>query len=200
MTETSRKFLLRLSSHSTFGYRFIFANLWLFSPLLGLITRDGGDLSALIRTTVAFTEMHGAEGMNVIPSEAKLISNSRILQGDSAEELRLRIEKRIADPRVEVKILSSQEPSPVSRTDCAEYEMLEQTVREIWQDSIVSPYLMLACSDSRHWSQISDRVYRFSPLEFVGDERSTIHGVNERVAVSSIEKAVEFFYRFIRKI
>ena len=199
MTETSRKFLLRLSSHSSFGYRFVFANLWLFSPLLGLITRDGGDLSALIRTTVAFTEMHGAEGMNVIPSEARLISNSRILQGDTPEELRRRIEKQVADPKVEVKIHSAHEPSSVSRTDCAEYEMLEQTVREIWQESIISPYLMLACSDSRHWSLISDRVYRFSPLEFVGDERFTIHGVNERVALTSIAKAVEFFYRFIKK-
>ena len=200
LTETSKTFLLRLSAHSSFGYRFIFANLWLFSPLLGVITRDGGDLSALIRTTVAFTEMHGAEGANVIPSEASLISNSRILQGDTPERLRRRIEKRIADQNVEVRIVSAQNPSPVSRTDCPEYEKIEYTVREIWPDSIISPYLMLACSDARSWSQICDRVYRFSPLEFVGDERFTIHGVNERVALTSIDKSVEFFYRLIKKL
>ena len=164
LTETSKAFLLQLAKHSSFGYRFIFANLWLFSPLLGLITRDGGDLSALIRTTVAFTEMHGAEGVNVIPSEARLISNSRILQGDTPERLLQRIEKRIEDPNVEVRILSAQNPSPVSRTDCPEYEKIEDTVREIWPDSIISPYLMLACSDSRHYGAISDRVYRFSAM------------------------------------
>jgi carboxypeptidase PM20D1 len=59
---------------------------------------------------------------------------------------------------------------------------------------------MIACSDARHWGRLCDRVYRFSPLEFVADERATIHGNDERVALSSVEKAVEFFYRLIRKI
>jgi carboxypeptidase PM20D1 len=58
---------------------------------------------------------------------------------------------------------------------------------------------MVACSDSRHWGRLSDRVYRFSPIEFVGAERGTIHGTDERIALTSIAKSVEFFYRFIKK-
>ena len=199
MTLPTKLLLDRVMRHSTFGYRLIFANLWFFSPIIRLITRDGGDLAALLRTTVAFTEMHGAEGMNVIPAEATLMSNSRILPGETPNAVRDRLAGLVDDPEVEVSVLSAQPPSRLSLVDCPEYARVESTASEVWPNAIASPYLMLACSDSRHWGRLSDRVYRFSPLEFVGDERATIHGNDERIALSSIDKAVEFFYRFIRK-
>ena len=199
ITPPARQLLNSLPRHFPFVLRLIFANLWLFYPVLCLITRGGGEIAALVRTTIAFTEMHGAEGANVIPAEASVISNSRILPGETSESVRARIERLIADPKVEVKILHSQEPSRLSRTDCSEYERVAETILEVWNDAIVTPYLMVACSDSRHWGRLSDRVYRFSPMEFVGEERDTIHGVDERLAVESITKSVEFFYHLIKK-
>ena len=199
LTPGAAAMLDRLSRHSSFGYRFIFANLWFFLPVISLVTRGGGDLAALLRTTVAFTEMHGAVGANVIPPEASVISNSRILPGETPSELRDRVEQIVDDPHVEVELIHAQNPSRLSRTDCPEYERVESTAAEIWPHAIPTPYLMVACSDSRHWGRLSDRVYRFSPLEFVGDERASIHGNDERIALSSIEKSVEFFYRFIKK-
>ena len=199
MTPPARQMVDNLSRNSSFGYRFIFANLWLFSPILSLITRGGGDLAALVRTTVAFTEMRGAEGPNVIPGEASVVSNSRILPGETPESVRARIEKLINDKHVKVEIMNGQEPSRLSSTDCPEFDRVAATTAEIWPEAIVTPYLMVACSDSRHWGRLSDRVYRFSPVEFVGAERGTIHGTDERIALTSITKSVEFFYRFIKK-
>lgn len=199
ITKPTSLMLDRVVRHSTLGYRIIFANLWLFSPILNFITREGGELGAIVRTTTAFTEMHGAEGMNVIPPEASLISNHRILPGETPETVRAHIERAVSDPDVKVSVINAQMPSRVSRTDVPEYQKVEKTAQEVWQNGVVSPYLMLACSDSRHWGRLSDRVYRFSPLEFVGDERASIHGNDERISLGAIEKAVEFFYRFIKK-
>ena len=75
-----------LGRHSTFVYKLIFANLWCFSGVLDLICRmSGGELNALVRTTVAFTQMSGSQAPNVIPPEAKMVSNSRLNPADNPD-------------------------------------------------------------------------------------------------------------------
>ena len=186
--------------HSTFVYRLIFANLWLFSPILNLITRSsGGELNALMRTTTAFTQMEGSKGMNVIPPSARMVSNHRIKEGETTDSVLARITKTVNDDSIKVSLISGMNPSVVSRTDCEGYERVFDTVSDTWQDAIVSPYLMLACSDSRHWGRISDRVYRFSAMFLSKEERATIHGNNERIPVTTIAKTVEFYIRLMKR-
>ena len=57
---------------------------------------------------------------------------------------------------------------------------------------------MVQCSDSRHYSRISDRVYRFSAMDLTSEERKTIHGNDEHIRLETIGRAVEFFYRVIK--
>jgi len=46
-----------LGRHSTFVYRLIFANLWCFRGILDMLGRkSGGEMNALLHTTVAFTQ------------------------------------------------------------------------------------------------------------------------------------------------
>lgn len=189
-----------LGRHSTFVYKLIFANLWFFSPLLNLITRkNGGELNAIVRTTVAFTQMQGSRGLNVIPPYAKMTSNLRLLPGDTKESALKRIRSLIKDEKVRVAEIDGMEPTPVSDTSCEGYKRLGAAVAESWNGAIVSPYLMFACSDSRHWGRISDRVYRFSAMQLSPEERSTIHGNDERVPFGTVAKSVEFYIRLIKK-
>ncbi len=187
-----------LGRRSTFVYRLIFANLWLFGGLLNAICKkSGGELNALMRTTVAFTQMQGSKGMNVLPPHAEMVANLRILCGESVESAKAYLQKVIADDSVKIETVYGMDPSNVSETEGEAWEMMKRAVSQTWQGALVSPYLMLACSDSRHYGEISDRVYRFSAMALSKEERASIHGNDERIPLEKVCRTVEFYLRLI---
>ncbi|MBO5051384.1 MAG: M20/M25/M40 family metallo-hydrolase [Clostridia bacterium] len=189
-----------LGRHSSFLYRMIFANLWCFAPLLDMICKKGGgELNALMRTTVAFTRMAGSDANNVIPPEASMISNIRLNPADTVDTALAYLRKVVNDPAVEIEKIQGMNPSPISKTDCPAWDKVANAVAGTWQGCIVTPYLMMQCSDSRHYGRISDHVYRFSAMALTKEERSTIHGHNERIRLESVGEAVEFYLRLIRQ-
>jgi len=189
-----------LGRHSTFLYRMIFANLWCFSWVLDVLGRtSGGEMNALLRTTVAFTQMEGSSARNVIPPEAKMVSNMRLNPADSVKSAVDYLRKTVGNSQVDITALESFEPSPVSETNCPAWDKVATAVAETWQGCIVSPYLMVQCSDSRHYRDLSNHVYRFSAMDLTAEERSTIHGNNERIRLDCACRAVEFYIRLMKK-
>jgi len=189
-----------LARHSTFVYKLIFANLWCFKPVLDLICRSsGGEMNALVRTTTAFTMMEGSNARNVLPTEASLISNMRLNPADSVASAAAYLKKTVNDDSVEITVMESSEPSVISQTGCESWEKVASSVAETWKGCIVTPYLMVQCSDSRHYGKISDKVYRFSAMDLTAEERKTIHGNNERIRLDCIAKSVEFYIRLLKK-
>ena len=189
-----------LGRHSTFLYKVIFANLWCFRWVLDIICRSsGGDMNALLRTTSAFTQMEGSNARNVIPPTAKLVANMRLNPADTVDGALEYLRHVVNDPDVEITALESSEPSRISETDCEAWDKVASAVASTWTGSITAPYLMVQCSDSRHYGVLSDHVYRFSAMDLTTEERRTIHGHNERIRLETIHKSVEFYIRLIRK-
>ncbi len=189
-----------LGRHSTLLYRVIFANMWCFGWVIDLLGRlSGGEMNALVRTTSAFTQMEGSSARNVIPPEAKMVANMRLNPKDSVASAVGYLRKTVKDPSVEITVLESFEPSPVSETNCPAWEKVASAVANTWPGCIVAPYLMVQCSDSRHYGKISNHVYRFSAMDLTAEERSTIHGNNERIRLECACKAVEFYIRLMKQ-
>ena len=189
-----------LGRHSTFLYRLIFANMWCFGWIIDLLGRmSGGEINALVRTTVAFTQMEGSSARNVIPPEATMVANMRLNPNDSVASALTYLKQTVHDETVEITALESSEPSRISQTDCPAWDKVADSVAETWPGCIVSPYLMVQCSDSRHYGRISDKVYRFSAMALTSEERATIHGNNERIPLTTIHKSVEFYIRLMEK-
>ena len=189
-----------LGRYSTLLYRIIFANLWCFGWVLDLLGKtSGGEMNALMRTTVAFTQMEGSSARNVIPPEAKMVANMRLNPADSVSSALEYLKKTVDNEAVEISVLESFEPSPISEVNCPAWDKVSAAVAETWRGCIVSPYLMVQCSDSRHYGKLSNHVYRFSAMALSAEERATIHGNNERIPLETIGKAVEFYIRLMKK-
>lgn len=200
ITKPVREMFDTLGRRSGFAYRMIFANLWCFGWILdAMCKKSGGELNALLRTTVAFTQMSGSKAPNVIPPSASMVSNMRLNPADSVAGAIEYVKKTIGDRDITLTQGAHMEPSPISRTDCEGWKRVVSAVSGTWRGSLVSPYLMVQCSDSRHYRNLSDKVYRFSAMDLTAEERGSIHGNNERIRLEVIHRSVEFFIRLMRQ-
>ena len=190
-----------LGRHSSFLYRMIFANLWCFEPVLDMICKkSGGELNAMMRTTVAVTRMEGSRAYNVLPPKASMGINIRLMEGDTKESAVAYLKSVIKNDKIDIRVVDGGNPSAVSETSGEGWDTLCRAIRQTWPEALVSPYLMMAGSDSRNYCAISQHVYRFSAMHLSKEERAMIHGHNERVPVKTLLRTVEFYLRLLEML
>ncbi|MDF2571707.1 MAG: dapE 2 [Sporomusa sp.] len=199
LTPPVRELFETLGRHSSFTYRFIFSNLWCFSPLIQWIFgRQGGEMNAMIRTTIAVTKMEGSKTFNVMPPKASVGVNLRLLSKETADEALAYVKKVINNEKIEVAVVEKRDASPNSPTNTEAWQKVKAAIESTWEGVIVTPYLMLAGSDSRHFCDISNNVLRFSAMPLSAEERGLIHGNDERIPVKTLMETIDFYERLIQ--
>ena len=182
-----------------FSTRLLLSNRRLLRPLyFRWLRKAGGILGASSRTTFALTQAQGSQGGNVIPAQASMFANLRLLWGDTLSSVTRRLTKIIDDPSIEIVPSRCSEPQPDSLLTHG-WDILREAIAATWPEAVVTPYLMVASTDSRHWREICPNVYRFSAKEVTGQEKATVHGNNERIRVVNTANAAKFFVRLMRR-
>lgn len=187
-----------LAPEMTGIFRFIFSNLWIFKGLVITSMKSSPSTAALLRTTSAVTVFESGIQDNVLPDSARAVVNLRILQGDNIKSVTEHVKKVIDDSRIQISTIGHMsEPSSVSSSNNKGFKILQKTIKQIFPESVVCPYLLLGASDSRHYSIISKNIYRFAPLHIHADDLKMNHGVNEKISSDNFEKMVEFYIQFL---
>ncbi len=195
---TNLEMIRIVGSHARQPLRWVFTNQWLTRwPLLWLFGRLSNETRAMVRTTQVASQLSGAQAANAIPETAEAIINIRIAIDSSTREALEHVRKAIRDPGVQIEAIYPTEPSPASPTSGPAWELISQAISGAYGQAIVTPYVMLGASDSRHFTRISDFVYRFSPFEMSTEERGTLHAVNERIQIETFLKGIEFYRKVI---
>ncbi|WP_062390106.1 M20/M25/M40 family metallo-hydrolase [Demequina iriomotensis] len=162
--------------------------------LARVMPRLSPELAAMVRTTVAITQLEGSPAHNVLATRATAVLNLRIAVGSSVAEAVAHVRAVVRDPRVTVEPELPSEPSPVSpRGDDARWAAMLEAVGASYPEALAIPYVMLAASDSRHLAPMSGATYRFAPLRMSRPQREAVHGPNEKVEIESLGRGVAFY-------
>ncbi|MGO2152251.1 MAG: M20/M25/M40 family metallo-hydrolase [Microbacterium gubbeenense] len=178
-------------------------------PLYGLLARSriltglvfaalGGEPAALVRTTIAATLQDGGSAANVLPATASVTFNLRLIPGETVESAARRVTRKVRDTDIRVIVEERSDPTPLSPAGGPAFDAIAAAVAATYPDATATPYLMMQASDARHFHAISPHVYRFAPIEMSAEQRASIHGIGERVEVSSLEKGRDFHVALIR--
>ena len=191
----------RLAPHAPAALRPLMANAARVRPVLTrALVAAGAEAAAMTRTTAAVTTLSGSPALNVIASTAKAGVNVRIMVGDSVASVLEHVRKAVHDDQVKVSVLEAGEPSPVSPTDDDAFRLLESTIAEAFPDAVPAPYVMMAATDSRFFTEICERVYRFTPFRMTKAQRQAIHSYDEHLGVEAFAEGVLWYQRLIERI
>lgn len=187
-----------------FGPRVLLTNPWLFGPLIERVLASRPTTNAGIRTTIAPTIITAGNKDNVLPGEAQAKVNFRLMPGTTADDVLARVRRVVADPRVRVsadpRFVSV--PSPVSATDSASYRALERSIYASLPetDAVVTPYLVMGGTDSRHFAGLTRNIYRFLFNRLTPATLQTVHGTDERISLANYRETIAFYHHFLRAI
>jgi acetylornithine deacetylase/succinyl-diaminopimelate desuccinylase-like protein len=157
---------------------------------------------ALIRDTISPDMLHAGTKYNVIPGEAEITVDCRLLPETSEPEMRAEVERRIGDlaGRCEIELVHSG-PAAESPVDTPLYRLLESTLREHDPDGVPLPGMPPFATDAKHTARLGVPTYGFSPLRLDPQERflERFHGVDERVSLDALRWGLPVLYDAVRR-
>ena len=191
----------RMAPHAPRTLRPLMANASRLRPVLTrALIAAGPEPAAMTRTTFAITTLSGSPALNVIASTAKAGVNIRIMVGDTVAGVLEHVRKTIDDDQVQVTVVEENEPSPVSPIDDDAFTLIESTIAEVFPDAIPAPYVMMAATDSRFFTRICSRVYRFAPFRMTKAQRESIHSYDEHLGIDAFVDGVRWYQLLIERI
>jgi acetylornithine deacetylase/succinyl-diaminopimelate desuccinylase-like protein len=148
----------------------------------------------LLRTTCVATMLTAGHATNALPQRAKATVNCRILPGESVDEVQKTLQKVVANDKIKitpdhVPVLSP--PSPLTEKIVSS---VTKVSNQIFPGIPVIPTMLVATTDGRFLNNAGIPTYGVNGI-FRDSNGGYIHGLNERMPVSSLFEGQEFLYR-----
>jgi len=187
-----------MSAYMDFGPRMLFANQWLFKSLVEQQLSSVTFANAMMRTTTAPTMLSGSVKTNVLPIEAIATVNFRIHPRDTIESVTQYVEDLVGSEDIEVRFRGGINASSVSDWQSPGFANIALASREIYGEVVITPGLMIAGSDSRHYGKIADNAFRYNPFIVTPADLTGFHGTNERISIDNLAQGVRTYVQIIR--
>ena len=159
-------------------------------------------IRALLRDTVSPNIVHAGVKYNVIPGEATIELDCRLLPGTTEEDMREIVIGRLGDlaAHVDVALVIHAPPVAAAATG-AFYDLLARTIVDHDPDGVPLPFMVPFATDAKHTAALDVPTYGFSPLLLDPDERfmERFHGVDERVGVDALRWGLPVLYDVVRR-
>ncbi|HEV2814602.1 MAG TPA: M20/M25/M40 family metallo-hydrolase [Solirubrobacteraceae bacterium] len=154
--------------------------------LLRVLGDAGKSFEPMLHNTVNATILRAGDKVNVVPSEATVELDGRLLPGFSPDDMLRELRALVGDD-VELEV-GRFEAAP-AEADYGLFDLLGGVLRERDPTGTPVPMLLPGVSDGRIFSKLGIQTYGFLPMQLPKELRFTelIHAADERIPVESLE-------------
>lgn len=191
-----------------FPHRVVLGNLWLFGPLVKpAMLALGGPTAAVLRTTTVTTMVSAGDALNVVAPTAEVYVNHRVHPADTCEavlardkqvldRIKLQLPNAIVAEELAMEGRNSEAAPPMSGPS---FDTIAAVTADIYGvDS--APCIMTGGTDTNHYLDLCDEVYRHSPLPLHMKDLSMFHGENERISAPALAIQVEWYKQLVHRV
>jgi len=157
---------------------------------------------ALLRDTISPTIVHAGVKYNVIPGEATVEIDCRVLPGTTQDDMREIVVGRLGDLVSHVDVdLVIHAPPVAAPIEHPLYGLLERTIVDHDPAGIPVPFIVPFATDAKHTATLDIPTYGFSPLRLDPAEQflDRFHGVDERVGIDALRWGLPVLYDVVRR-
>ncbi|MCP5105838.1 MAG: M20/M25/M40 family metallo-hydrolase [bacterium] len=162
--------------------------------VLKILGSQGDTFTPIFHNTVNATVVKAGEKVNVVPSEAEVQLDARLLPGFGPDDI-IKELRAVFDGDVDLECLHYDEGP--AEPDMGMYDSLENILKKADPEGIPIPILMTGSSDARFFSRLGIQTYGFMPMQLPEDMRFNriLHSVNERIPVDTIPFGTDVLFR-----
>lgn len=170
-----------------------------FEASLDAIGPGREQFESLFRDTANPTITRSGKKFNVIPAEAEVEIDSRILPGRSHDDIVQDLRELLGDD-VDIQVLAAG-PKTKPDVDYSLFDTLAGILTDLDPSGSPIPYLFNESPDGRLLEDFGMQNYGFLPMDLPPDIDlpSIIHGENERVPLSAISFGADVLYELLKR-
>ena len=164
-----------------------------------VLSRDANN-NAILGTTCIPTMIQGGHAQNALPQRATVTVNCRIFPGEGPAQVRDTLIKVVGDAKVTVGsnvAIDRVDPKAAPPLTPAVVGPIEKVSQAMWPGVPVVPVLQAGGTDAPALIAVGIPTYGVSGI-FYDPDLGRLHGLNERIGVSSLMEAREFSYRLVK--
>jgi acetylornithine deacetylase/succinyl-diaminopimelate desuccinylase-like protein len=163
-----------------------------------ILSKDPG-LHTMLRTTCVATMLSAGHAQNALPQRATANINCRIFPGVSRDDVRNKLIELIGDTQVSVSKTAvarvGEAPAPPLTPQVL--GPIEKVSAEMWPGVPVVPILQAGATDGKALTAGGIPTYGVQGL-FYEPDLGRIHGLNERIGVTSLYEGRDFLYKLVK--
>jgi acetylornithine deacetylase/succinyl-diaminopimelate desuccinylase-like protein len=165
---------------------------------LKALGKQGERVRPLFHNTANPSVLKGGEKVNVVPEQASVTLDGRLLPGFGPDDLLRELTELFPDP-AEFEVLRYD--GGADDADLSLYPTLAAALRELDPDGTPIPFLMPASSDARFFARLGIQTYGYIPMRLPADFdfNRFIHAPNERIPVDALDFGTECVGRVLRR-